>query len=235
MRFMPSIKNEIVNVSFSPQTIVCSWIKYRSASQPYHINAYQRFQLKNLELEKQIIFNPTHITRLITSFLKKYHLHNAFALFSVTGTGIFEEIITCTEASPTQQHFNIPALKKMVWDYVYLYPLDQARYTFYICGIPQELLLQYLLLANALPVNILTVTTQHMALLNLYRKLHSSSFNHSQLGVDIAKHHNNLHDYFTPKLIEPMFSSDVAINLEQELLFLSTALGLFIMRDTRYE
>lgn len=236
---LPKIRNEWVSISYTPQEIICSWI--RRAQQkpaPYELAAYQRIPLNNLELTSLIPHNTTLLTKSIRSFLKTHTLEHAYISCSLSGPILFEEIMDMPTASPNPSDFSshlrtdttYPALKKMNWDYQYLYPKDETHYSFYVCGLQRHHLFQYQLLAIAADMNMVVMTSEKLALLRLYKQIYGIAFRNSQLARDMITHDNNIAHFFTPDIIQrTLYIAPGLQHATTDGAHLSTLLGLFLV------
>jgi len=226
---LPPTKNELISITANPQHIACSWIK-RSRKKPLlELRAYKRMPLQHLELEKLILFNPTKIKKFITNFVHTYNLEHAFAALALRGPGIVEHFVP--HASTTSTDNLIPAnqRKHMHWQHTYAYPYEDAS-IFYVCGIQQPILLQYQLLAIATGLNLLSITTERMALLNVYKHMYGSAFRHAQLGLDMVRHNNMIEQVFAHNALARMLHipAHINVNINKQTSHLLTASGLFI-------
>src|SRR5271156_6224355 len=98
---IPACEHELVTVSFSSDSLVCSWLqKTNNGSAPLVLRAYQRYQLDNLELTNLTIFNPTTIKKHISFFLQKYDKKDAFVVFSLDGFSLGEELVALPTSTP---------------------------------------------------------------------------------------------------------------------------------------
>ena len=66
--------------------------------------SYKQIPFTNLELEKQIIFNPTHIGKHLHSVLCQQCLCNADIRISLAGPTIFEAIIASPDTPIEEMH-----------------------------------------------------------------------------------------------------------------------------------
>ncbi len=226
-----TITNEIVTIQLQPDTIVCSWITTANKIAPtYSLRGYQRTTLANFSCAQGILFNPTTIITTITTFLQQHSLEQSFIALSTCGSGITEFILDMPQASPAHTDFPLQKLHKLVWDYRYLYPKDNAHYAVYVCGMSRQLRAQYTLLAFNASLNTILLTTEFMALLEVYRQMYGSAFRRAQLARDMQRHNNQLLNVLQADTLRRMVTVDPAlsISLEQELPWLFTALGLYV-------
>jgi hypothetical protein len=224
---IPALKDEFVTISFSPNSIACSWIqKTKSGTAPLILRAYKRYPLNNLELYNLIPFNPTVIKKHITSFLYEYDLHNAFIAFCLQGPGITEHFFAMPTSTPHRTDFAITKASSVHWEYRYLYPNHDGQYVFYAYAIVRSLILQYQLLAMSMQCNLITITTQTTALLEAYKNIFGVVFRKSQLAVDMMEYENNVQTLISDDAVRRMisFSGDIAKN---EYSTIAAACGVF--------
>ncbi len=226
--FLPH-KNNVVTILCNPQQIVCSWIQRSDKHAPLELKGYTRIPLEHFELERGVLFNPTSIKKYVTQFLHAHGLAKAYITIATSGPTIKQQLVTLPHASPTLDDFNVPSRRTIQWQYQYLYPND-SKFVFYVCGIPQELILQYKLLAIAAHLNIITLTTERMALFNLYQYIHGAAFRHAQLAVDMLQHNNMIEELFTADTLARLLYilPEHAIDITNEMPFLLRSCGLFL-------
>jgi len=226
------IRNEHIALTLSPSALVCSWWGDIHAQQP-ELKAYQRIPLAHGEYSNGLIYNPTKLKHHIDTFLHTNKLHNSFVHVAFNSPQCIEKIITLPHSSPTTHDFQLPELKKCAWNYQYLYPTEN-QFAFYVCGLPRELLAQYKLLALSTPLNMIMLTTGHIALFTVYKQLFTSSFRQSQLANDMIKHNHSLHSYFSPEMMHRMtnINRNVVINMKQEFPYVAQSLGLILAQGS---
>jgi hypothetical protein len=151
---------DYVALSFKPQCLAYAHIRKTGSSVPYTMNSYKIIPFSNLELERQIIFNPTYIGKELCSLIGPRNVCDREIRFSLAGPTIFEAITASDTIDPTYE----TQLKNMVWQEMPLYTHDGCSLN-YLCGISRELLFQYQLLAINQKFNISCITTSSMALL----------------------------------------------------------------------
>lgn len=224
------LQNELVSVIFSPQHLSCAWIKQSNKRSLFSLHAYQQIDLHSAELEQGILFNPTQIGKHISDFLSQYSLSNAFISFACSGPAIKEKFIVLQNPHPTRAHFNFPDNSHILWNWKYVYPRDNGLSTFYVCGFPQTVLLQYKLLAIKHSLNVITVTTPRMALLQLYKAIHGTAYRNTQLALDMQQHHNVIELLFSHDLIRRVIELPEQYNSEKYAAILP-ACGLFVTQE----
>jgi hypothetical protein len=155
---------EFVALAFKPQYLAYAHIKKNVDHNVAHyaMENYTHIPLTNLELEHQIIFNPTALSKQLDALL---HIHKNIYTeirISLEGPSIVEKII---ERNITAEKDCSEQFKHLVWHDTPLSPSHS-----YLCGIRRELLFQYQLLAIANNFEITCITTSTMSLLNCYQK-----------------------------------------------------------------
>ncbi len=199
MNLIPRLHNELVSIIFQPHQITLSHIQHTKNNAQLTLHAYKQIPLNDLELEKLIIYNPTKIKTYITNFLSIHNINNAFVLFALSGPGVFERYVPLSTTHVQPNDFNaIAELKKLYWEYKYVYPSDNAQSMYYVCGITPHMLLQYQLLAVSAQLNVLKITTKRMALHNIYKYMYGTAFRQSQFAIDMLQHNNMIEYIFSP-------------------------------------
>jgi hypothetical protein len=195
---MPALAHKFVCITFSSHSMGCCWIeKAEHGTAPLTLRAYKNYSLNNRELANLIIFNPTVIKEHITSFLSEHNLQDAFVAFSLHGPAVYEQFVTMPTATPHRNDFAVSNSAHMLWEYRYLYPNDEGQFVFYVYSVPRYIVLQYELLAVAAQCNLITITTQTMALLSAYEHMFGSAFRRSQLAIDMMQYNNNIGEIIT--------------------------------------
>ncbi len=231
---LPHVRRDIVSLSFTPSHLTCSWIKpTRQACAPYALVAHKSIPLA-MEAHKLILFNPTKLHATILTFINTYALTNASAVVSVTGPHIAESMVNLKTSNPVRADFRAQKLKSLVWDFRYVHPQEDGTFAFYVCGIPQNLLFQYTLFGMQLPLHVLTITTQQMAWLRLYRHVHGDAFRPAQLARDVARTSNQLHACFTPDILRRVIIAPHKFE-PNELPTLTQSVGLYLIGEDMYE
>lgn len=228
---LPKHTDQLVTITFQPQVMTCSLITSSQQFAPLALQAYKKIIFQELELENLMVFNSTKIYEYILNFLDTYNAHNAFVACSLRGPTLFERFVAVTKADPTMEDFTVPDRRHhMHWDYRFAYPADNGFWVFYVTGMPRTLLLQYQLLAINTQLNLLTITSERMALLKLYEYQHGNAFRRSQLAIDMMRHHNMIeylfdHDTLSRILYIP---STLAHHRTDDVQHLLSACGLFV-------
>lgn len=133
------------------------------------------------------LFNIQRVTDQITSFLKQVNIKECFAAFGLSDPLVVEKLVIGTqsklEVKPDAHHI------KHVH---YLYPTDNAHFCFLVTSLDYSRLFQYQLLAHATSLNLVTITSSHIARINRYRSIQGSEYRQSQFAQQMKRHHNDL-------------------------------------------
>ncbi len=228
---LPTIVPNIVSITLRADSLVCSSITSGKQQHPYCLTAYRSIALSSLECHEAILYNPSRIRQHIQKFLADYNLAHSWTCLSIAGTTVIEKIVHMSSAHPEPHHFNSLSLKKMAWDYRYLYPSDNAHFAFYVCGIPRHTLAQYQLLTLSTQLNPLIITTEWLALLRLYKQRYGNAFRSTQLAKDMLMHNNVIEKLCSLDMVRRLvfIPSMRHLDLEKEYTTLTTALGLFLL------
>jgi hypothetical protein len=219
--------NKFVAIFLAQDALSCYWIeKTDHGTAPLVLRAYKNYPLNNLELANLILFNPTVIKKHITSFLQEHNLEDAFVAFILDGPVIAEQFVAMPTSTPHRTDFSVAHSASVLWEYRYLYPNDDGQFVFYVYSVPRSLILQYKLLAIATQCNLITMTTQTMALLSAYQNVFGPAFRRSQLAVDMMRCNNNIAELVTADALRRMVSGTAAIK-EVDTLLCAAAAGLF--------
>lgn len=226
------IRNRHLLITVDDQTLSCSIIAPAAGSAPYELLAYQRYPLNHHEIMQLRIYNMHKISQHIVAFIKAHQAHHAFVSCALTGPGITECIIRSLEPSLSATMLIQQAPDPLIWDSCYVYPTDNALHTFYACGISRELLLQYHLLARMTSITFNTLTSSWYAQLHLYKKIQGPAFRRVNLAQTLATHHHRWNELLSRDILARMITIPVPYKSDEELPFIRTALGLFIMGNT---
>ena len=213
-------------LSISPHYVRALFFKNHT-NRP-HLCAYQKNRLEHLEFENLILFNPTRIAKLITTFVSSHQSSHTKTHIILNGPSLSEQFISLPLAHPTINQFPISYEPKWHWEYQYLYPYDH-NYYFYVCGIQKQLLLQYQLLALHIDLNLQSLTSERIGLLKIYRFLFGSAFRRAHLGTDLMAHNNKIEQLFTKDDLSRTLSiaNDIVIE-EHDMIPLLAACGLIV-------
>lgn len=215
-------------ITINPRIITCSLLSYSFNTTRVAINSYETLVLDNLELEKLIVFNPTKLaTYLTTQYRAQVNTNDTPVLISLHGPSMYRKIVALPHAHPSLEQLHVPRSPQWICHYLHLYLQDHLHY-FYVCGIKRSILLQYQLLSINAKLPTKLITTDDMALLQLYRHLSGPEFRHSQLGVALSSCNNIVEHLFLDNSIEEVASLPANAKLSHEdHLPLFTACGLF--------
>jgi hypothetical protein len=215
-------------ITITPRTITYSHLSRPTKISLIQLKSHDIQILDTLELEKLVVFNPSIVAKQIQNHYKTLANRSLPVLIALNGSSLFAKIISSSKAHPSLNQLNVPHIPHMQWAYRYLYSHDHRHY-FYVCGLPQQILLQYQLLSIKTQLPVRVISTEHMALLHLYRHLTGSMFRHSQLGTMLIERNNNIEQLFSEDDLPRVLSlpSDQKLIHENQIPLLA-ACGLFI-------
>ena len=223
--------SELVTISLTPQNLVCSLIgPGRGPTAKSFLKAYVRIPLRRLELAQALLFNQTSIKQHIVDFIRTTGLENPPIALALSGPKILEQVVQIPESSPTDSSFNIPELQMLNWDCAYLCPSQRGGFDFFVCGMKPEHLFSYQLLGHSANINLVTITTQQLTHLHLYKHLQGKAFRQSQLSLDLLQQRYDPHALFDATAIENtlVINPKLGVDLLKEYSFLGTHVGLFL-------
>ena len=168
---VPYTSRDIVGINITPRTLTCSWVQAPGKKhEPYELKAYKHLLFEVHQKASLAIYNPTRLSSLISTFLEVHDLRDAFIVIALSGDGLVEKQIMLPK--PAVNLNSIEGKDALVWNY---YCLQEQTGTnqapWYTCGLKQELLFQYQLLAIKARLNVIQITTPTMALLKAYKFL----------------------------------------------------------------
>src|SRR5579859_6455735 len=168
---IPYTTQSIVGINITPRTLTCSWVKAPdNKHDPYELKAYKHLLFEVHQKASLTIHNPTRLSSLISTFLEVHDLRDAFIVIALSGDGLVEKQVMLPKPTVSLQQFE--GNNSMIWNYYCLQDqteINQAPW--YTCGLKQELLFQYQLLAIKARLNVIQITTPTMALLKAYKFL----------------------------------------------------------------
>lgn len=225
-----SHKNEFVSFIFYPQSLTCAWIRLspKNKRAPLQMCAYTQFPLTELPLENGILYNPTILKKLMTTFLKTHKQQNASISFCLSDPTITQHYATLPTANPTKENFAPNVTHAHVWNYHFMYQHD-GNSTFYTYAVPRLLILQHQLLAIGAQLDLIRITTTESALFYVYKYIYSTAFRRTQLALDMIKHKNKLERLITPDMIQRVIQLPAGYISQQELIPIATSCGLFML------
>lgn len=223
------IRNRHVLITYDDSNLSCSIIAPSKAAARYSLQAYQRFPLTQHEILQLRMYNMSAISQHINTFIKTHHAQNAFVSYALNGMGLTELLMRAPEPRLSATMLLQQAPQPLIWDSCYLYPTDHTLHTFYACGIPRELLLQYQLLARMTQSSLSTLTSSWYAHLRLYKAIQGSAFRRTHLAHTLIMHEHRWNNLLNRDMLYRMIFIPAHHNNDAELPFIRTALGLFIM------
>ena len=222
---IPILSKHIVGIAITPRTITCSWISPTGRKEtPYELKGYKYLLFELQQNCSLVLFNPSRLHSLISSFLTKHNLSNASIVTALSGNGLVEKQIMLLR--PTAELQSLEESEKINWHYYCLQnnPGPTAA-PWYCCGIPPEILLQYQLLAIRCRLNLIQITTPTMALLKAYSFLKKKQGTQEQNASDKG---HSIVDYV-------QLNGHVKIRSAQEHATIVEGLGLFLLGKQLHE
>ena len=168
---IPSLSSSIVGINITPRTLTCSWIGPTPQQEaPYELKAYKHILFDMYPKTSLVIFNPTRLRSLISTFLTLHNLSNAYVVFSLSGQEMIEKQRMLVQPAAELQSLE-EATTPLLWHYYCLQENTVDAAPWYCCALSQELLFQYQLFAISSRLNLVQITTPTMALLQAYKFL----------------------------------------------------------------
>lgn len=214
MWFDKQITKDYVALSCKPQCLAYAYIKNKDTH--YFMENYVYIPLTNLELEHQIIFNPTALSKQLVALIHKHKTTHTEIRISIEGPTIIEKLISSDDDA--EKTFS-EQLKNLVWHDTPLSPSHT-----YFCGISRELLFQYQLLAITNNLEISCITTSNMALWNSYQKF-------SQNNINPISNLNDIRNFIFSQNIDTLCSN---VPSTGDSILLAELIGL-CMAELTYE
>lgn len=146
------------------------------------------------------INNPTSIGKFITNFLVALNQKKAPIAISLKGEHIAQEIISCSSAQPFES-MSVQTQKYII-DYCQLYEQENGSRTFYTCAIDRSIIMQYQLLAITHRFNVLSISTDTMAHLNLYRYMGNHAHAQNAMASILEKNNNDIASLIPDKILQ---------------------------------
>jgi hypothetical protein len=223
------IRNQHLLLTVDKNNLSCSIIARSQGHAPYELAAYQRYTLAHHEIMQLRFYNISKISQYIGAFIKAHHAHHAFVSCALNGPGITQLIMRSPEPSISATMLLQQSPDPLIWDSCYLYPTDHALHTFYACGIPRELLLQYQILTRMSGINMSTLTSAWYAHLKLYTHMQGPAFRRVNLAHALGNHNHAWNNILNRDMLARMITIPAHYKGDEELPFIKTALGLFII------
>jgi len=228
---LPPLERELVTFTIYPNALVCSWITPKSPTTAIpSYSGYKHHTLSPFEITHSLVCNPTHIKTLMSDFLTQHNKRNALISLCLAGNQLYHYYLALPTAHPKATDFGIAPSSTTQWGYRFMYHNDEGLAVFYVYKIPKSLLLQYQLIAIAEQLNLISITTNHMALYAAYKAVFGNAFRQSQYALDMMKAHNNAENIITYDALKRMIAIPQHAQKETETSYLATSYGLFMMQ-----
>lgn len=220
-----SLDINTVSVIITPTTIVCVWIKKSTRqSRLLECKACTTESLSQYTWYNGLLYNPTEIQNILKKFIATHRIKNPFVAIALIDQSVSANCVTSSA-----HNFTHTVDRHLLLSYTeYLYPTDTDHFVFYVQTIARTTLLQYTLMALGAKLHITVITTSTIALIELYKLLHTDSFRQTQFARDMQEHHNNLVAYFTRERLEKLLSQ-IPNCTQEELFFVAVGAGLSLV------
>lgn len=175
---LPPLRNDIISVIVGPTHLYCGWL-HLDAKKELCLSAFARYELES----------ATHIALYhhLANFIKQYQLTNSFISIALCPPIIYQDMISLSNASPYPRDFDTKKLHQLIWDYQYLYTLDDGNHLFYVKGIQKPHYFEYQLLAQKSDLKLIALTSMYAVHLKAYEQWQGKAFRNTKLSVDLAK------------------------------------------------
>lgn len=227
MRFFGK-ETYLVTVSIGPKKIIFCSVNIKT---PFTIRALEEFEFSSPCISNLTIGNMTQIKKSLKSFFNTQKLLNAYTIFSLTASGLYERVISLNTEVPQVDHLQNNSAKKMIWDYLPLgFNQSNGKTNYYACGITREQLFQYQLLAITTNVNCISIVPQRIALITA-----SKYVNPEHIATSSITNHASLQNYLNYSLQQAHNQSMLQQyhDIEKKIIF--ETLGLVLIGKKLYE
>ena len=225
MWYRKTLHINTVSVVITPTTIACVWIE-QSTLKPsvLRCNALNVQSLRQYTWHNGLLYNPTEIQTILKKFIAKHSIKNPFVAIALIDQSISANCIT----SSAHNFTHAVDTHLLLSHTQYLYPADTDHFVFYVQTIARTTLLQYTLMALGAKLHITVITTPTIALIELYKLLHSDKFRQAQFARDMQECQNNLVAYFTRARLETIVEK-IPNCTQEELFFIAVGAGLSLV------
>lgn len=194
------------------------------------VSAYRTIILDETCLYKGIIYNPTQLIKILTSFMHTHAIKQTDIIWWINTSACIQNLIHQNSPFTSETILQSHMRAQHCGNYLYIYPSDNTHFVFYNAQLPQWIIFQYQLIAHKIVCHIQLLTTQHMGLLQLYRFIQGASFRPAKLAADLKTHDHKLESLFTWSVIAPFVSLApyVTFDYTTDSSLLLPSLGLFV-------
>lgn len=214
---LPSITDEYIALVINPTSLTCGWI----TDSQKHIPTLKGYQIYDC--------TTTSHPEALAQFIQAYALKYSRIGIAITTEHIHEQLIRLSHASPHPHAFLSEKFKTMIWDYRYLFALDDGQHLFYVCAMPRPFLFSKQLLAYAVNLQLTTLTSGYMAIIHTYRTLFGSAFRNSTLARDMLGFNYKLEESIKVESLLRLIniSPSLSLDVSQNKIALLTMIGLY--------
>lgn len=211
---LPTLSLKHIHIIIEPEAVSCYYITQQD--EQLCPEAYEQYKLP--PITTSIISNPTALKNAIFTFITTHHLQNSSCHIVLTAPLAQEQLLN-HHNSYAQLHHLIEADSMIHYNHTYIGP-DKDLFLFYVCGIPETLLLQLKMIFIQLPLHLQTISSPLNMQYECYKKIHGSHFNQTQLIQAIDKEKMMIKNI----LSSPLFQQQKR-TIDKNLLY---AIGSFI-------
>ena len=230
---LPSTGNKLATVTVDDTTLNCSLLIKNSKDKTATLTAYQQTALPRHALAPGTVFNPTIIAKTIADFLSQHNARNAPVAIALAKPHIKSLLVSQTHMQTNPYHGQDDAQEGWDWKYTYLYSDDINGFTYYACGMPHALRLQWQLLAHSQSLRLAALTSRDMALLTLYQHHRGAAFRQSQLANDLENNHHEFEQLFSQDALAHMLTvaPSARYDRDDDVVPMLTACGLLFLNE----
>lgn len=223
---LPPINNKHFQVILHQQRITFAHIESTQTPRA-HLKIHEVYEAA-IGTQK-LMYNPKVLHDYILSFLNKNKLHYSYLNF-VLGPDLVEERIVQYPTSHATLHDLLGQLEKNNHYYMDYIGSRGDHFLFYVCIAAHSLMLQLQLINMQLPIHIQRLSPPMSVQCALYKHLHGSSFNQSQLALDIDIQNVRIPSVFSSEFLHRRLKTHCPVtDNDHDLLY---ALGSFFGVET---
>jgi hypothetical protein len=228
MKQKESRVNELITLVLNPTSIALGWLKTNNKNSGFELHAYHRHLLNRYEISDDGLCTTPTLTTHIKQFVMTHQIAHLPLGIALKNTICREKFLHSKSASPSDAEFYPTPRNHTMWDYRYLYQVDENSHLFYACELYHPLLLQYKIVTINVRLNLQTIAPQSMALFQLYRYFYGSAFRRVIFGQEMMRHDNDPLKLFTDEATRRLvrMPNALSINLAEEKEYLLAMSGL---------
>lgn len=194
---------------------------------------YARALLPVLFDHVSVLTGQESIAIFIDDFAKRHRLSSVTISMAVSAPQMKEEFVFLSHATPDLCAFNFQKPIHLMWNYRYLFPVDDGQHCFYMAAISQQVLFQYKLLIIRNGWGVRMMTGYQASLLSLYEYIHHDAFRTIQFAQQMAAYNYDVSRLVGDMCIENFIIAD-QINRDNwvnEKEYIIALAGLFVATE----